>query len=225
MSDKPDVPRCTGTTAKGTRCQHPAQAGSTRCKRHGFNPGNIGRAPTVLTGELADRIVGLVLEGNYLKTAAEAVGVPEKTVYRWLERADDLEAAALEHAEGESVDVDVYEHVDPSRWVYLDFRQSIKAAQAYAETELLRMVRYPGFGPWQAAMTILERRKPAHWRRRDSRELDVTGEVLARVEDVRPTEETRPAILEILRAAGVHEAAGGEDPPDPTTEEAHDGKD
>lgn len=201
--DKPDVPRCTGTTGKGTRCTRNALHGSTRCKAHGFNPGNIGRPPSALTPELADRIVGLLLEGNYLKTAAEAVGVPERTVYRWLERAEDLEAAALEHVTDDAVDVDLYEHVDPSRWVYLDFRQSVKAAQAFAETELLRMVRLPGYGPWQAAMTILERRKPAHWRRSEHHEVGGAVDVRAKSELVIPEGEKRRRTAAILEAARV----------------------
>lgn len=204
--EKPDRPHCTGTTARGTRCTKYAQPGSTRCAHHGFNVAAIGR-PSKLTPEVADAIVGLVLEGNYLTTAAEANGVTLRTLERWNRRADDLEAAALEHVDPDATDVDLYEHVDPSEWLYLDFRRALKSAAAYAEAELLRMVRNPGFGPWQAAMTILERRKPDHWRRRDTRELEVPGGIAVTVQDVRPEGEARDEILEVLTSAGAIPAA------------------
>jgi hypothetical protein len=202
--DEDHRPKCTGTTARGTRCTKLAQPGSTRCAHHGFDVKAIGR-PSSLTPELADNIVGLVLEGNYIKTAAEASGISERLLYRWIERADHIEAQVMEHHDGE--DVDLYEHVDPALWLYLDFRQSLKSAAAYAETELLRMVRNPGFGPWQAAMTILERRKPDHWRRRDTRELEVPGGIAITVQDVRPEGEARDEILEVLEQAGAARAA------------------
>jgi hypothetical protein len=206
-------PRCTGTTARGTRCTKNAQPGSTRCAHHGFDIKAIGR-PTSLTPELADAIVGLVLEGNYLKTAAEANGVSERLLHRWQERAGDIEAAALEHVDPDLEDVDLYEHVDPALWIYLDFRQSLKAAAAYAETELLRMVRFGGYGPWQAYMTILERRRPQHWRRRDSHEVEVSGEVRTKPQTLNPEGEARRRVAGILAESGALEESGDENTPD-----------
>lgn len=217
-SDRPEAPRCTGTTKRGTRCTKHAQPGSTRCAHHGFNIKAIGR-PTKLTDELVDTIVGLVLEGNYLDTAAAAAGIGRATLYRWLERADDIEAAAMEHVEPNATDVDLYEHTDPDLWRYLDFRDTLKAAEAYAETELLRMVRNPGFGPWQAAMTILERRKPQHWRRRDSHEVEAKGGFAIRVQTVAPEGDKRDRVTALLEETGALAVASE------ALEENTDGKD
>ena len=207
-------PRCTGTTARGTRCTNYAQPGGTRCAKHGFNVKATGR-PSKLSDDVKDVIVGLLLEGNYLETAAAAAGVHKSTLYRWLERADDVEAKAMEHVEPDATDVDLYALTDPDEWRYLDFRDALKAAEAYAETELLRMVRYPGFGPWQAAMTILERRKPQHWRRRDTHEVEHTGGIGLRVQTVTPEGEARRRVAGILQEVGALDAAA-------TTERTHD---
>lgn len=206
------VPRCSATTGKGTRCTKRALPGASRCAHHSWT---IPGRPTKLTAELVTQIIDSVLKGAYLETAAQVAGIDKVTLYRWLRRADDVTARALEHAP--PGDVDVYTLVDPAEWVYLDFRHALKAAEAYSEVMLLERVRGAGDG-WQAFMTILERRHPARWGRRQVLDHTVKGEVEQRtkVELVVPADEERArgvaAILERAGALNGHAPAsnGGE---------------
>lgn len=198
--ETPRPPRCTGRTANGQRCTRNAEEGSTRCRQHSFVvPGR----PTKLTPELKEQIVWTVLEGNYLNVAAQAAGVSYRTLARWLERADDVEAKALEMVDPDADELpDLYELVDPREWVYLDFRHALKSAEAFAETELLRQARAGGFG-WQAPMTVLERRQPTRWKRREVHEHEGEVGVRQRAELVEPDEKKRQRVSTILAEAKV----------------------
>jgi transposase-like protein len=200
--------RCTARKADGRPCQAAALRGSTRCWHHSFKvPGR----PSKLTPELRDRILDAVLEGNYLETAAQVAGVGKTTLYRWLRRAADLEASALEHVTDEDLDAgaDLWQHVDPALWVYLDFRHALQSAEAYAETELVRQTMTRARG-WQAAMTVLERRHPSRWGRRLDAHVDHSGEVSRTVEVIAPTDDERAAVLSRLQQAGAFDVADTE---------------
>lgn len=54
--------------------------------------------PTLLTEELADRIVQVVTAGNYLKTAAQFAGVGQSTLMGWLARGRAAAAQVDTHA-------------------------------------------------------------------------------------------------------------------------------
>lgn len=194
--------QCAAITAAGTRCRKTALPGTSRCSHHSFKvPGR----PSKLTPELVERILDSVLGGAYFETAAQAAGVNKTTLYRWLRRADDLEAAAAEHTDSDAEFVDVYAHTDPAHWVYLDFRHALKSAEAYVETDLLGRARGAGLG-WQAFMTILERRFPDRWGRR--KVLDHTFaaglEERRKVELIVPEDQPRALkVAELLATAGA----------------------
>jgi AcrR family transcriptional regulator len=201
--DKPKPQRCTARKADGRPCQAAALRGTTRCWHHSFKvPGR----PTKLTPELRDRILDAVLEGNYLETAAQVAGINKTTLYRWLRKAEDLEATALEHVTDDDLDdgADLWQHVDPADWVYLNFRHALKSAEAYAETELVRQTLTRGRG-WQAAMTVLERRHPARWGRRLDAHVDHSGEVSRTVEVIAPSDDERALVVAKLAEAGALE--------------------
>lgn len=210
--DHDDKPRCTGKRADGRPCRNPVIRGTTRCYHHSFKvPGR----PSKLTPDLVERILDAVLDGAYAEVAAARVGVSVRTLQRWLRRADELEAQALEHVPD---DGDVYTHVNPAEWVYLDFRRALKAAQAEAELEDLRMVKLlaAAGGKWQAHGFILERRHPDRWRRRDS--VDVTADSgPRRAELIVPSDEDRSAVIARLHAAGALDT--GQTPDDESTPE------
>lgn len=199
-------PRCTARTANGGRCRNYAEEESTRCGVHGFKvPGR----PTKLNPALIGQITALMVEGNYVETAAQACGVSKRVLYNWLSRAEDLEAAALEHVDDAKVDSlgqAIYDHTDPAQWAYLDFLHAFKSAQAFAVTEDLRAVRRAGAG-WQARAWMLERRRPTEWGRRDVTKLEVEGELKTRpVKTVAPdTDEKRREVAEVLVEAGAVE--------------------
>lgn len=203
MSDDGErIVQCSATTGAGTRCRKRALPGSSRCAHHSFAvPGR----PTKLTPELTARILDGVLGGNYLEPSAQLAGVSKATLYRWLRRAEDLEARALELVDDDDPNVDVYTYTDPAEWVYLDFRHALKSAEAYAETVLLERVRGGGFG-WQAFMTILERRHPTRWGRRQALDHTIVNELEKRasVDLVAPDEpERRAGVAAILASAGA----------------------
>lgn len=201
MSDD-SRPRCTGRTAAGGRCRHPAEDGSTRCAQHGYKmPGR----PSKLTPALTQQIVFLILEGNYLETAAQAVGVDVATLHRWNRRAGEAIARAEEAVEdGELLLGDgIYEHTDPAEWPYIDFRHALKSAEAYAETELLRRASSGGNG-WQAPMTVLERRHPLRWKRREGRDLEAADGGAIPVRVVAPdTDGKRREVAGIIAELGI----------------------
>jgi hypothetical protein len=211
--DRGDDPgeRCTGRTAAGKRCSRDAEEGSTRCAQHGYKP--MGR-PSKLTAELREQIIYLILEGNYIETACQAVGVSPVTYHRWIARANNAEAKATElltDAELERNPDAVYDKSDPADWLYLDFRHAIKTAEAFAETEQVRKwVRAAEYGAaWQAFAALLERRHPSRWRRRMGVDADVSSSGTIRTELVVPaTEEKRVEVASILgQALGIKPAA------------------
>lgn len=225
MSDKakkPTPPKCSFVKPDGRRCTKNARQGSTRCWHHSFKvPGR----PTKLTEELRGAIVMLVVEGNYLETAAQACGVHKTTLYRWLEKADHLEAAALEHVDPDLPPdelPDLWDLVDPDDWVYLDFRNALKTAEAWAETELLRQAA-SGRQGWQAQMTVLERRHATRWRRTEHHEVGGAVDVRAKSELVIPEGEKRQRTAAILEAAKVPALEAAKDQENTQPEEDPDG--
>ncbi|MET7335884.1 hypothetical protein [Nonomuraea sp. NPDC005650] len=83
-------------------------------------PRRPGR-PTKLTPELAEQLCAHVRAGNYLTTACDLVGVHEATVYRWLERGEEVDQR------DEGADVTGEEEASA------DFYRAFKRARAEAE--------------------------------------------------------------------------------------------
>lgn len=108
---------------------------------------------SILTEKVAAKIIGYVLEGNYPKVACQAVGISYRGFQYWKARADEFSDTPLED-------------IPESERMFVDLFHTMAIAEAQAEIGLLRKVAEGKFG-WQAAMTILERRHPERWRRRD----------------------------------------------------------
>lgn len=158
--DTPDdgPARCEAITAKGSQCLKRALPNGDRCAHHMFVvPGR----PSKLTPVITQQVVEAVLEGNYRETAAQMIGVSKRTLYNWIARGE------------EHVDSD---RVPPSEALYVDFLHALKSAEAYAESLLLRHASSGGFG-WQAPMTVLERKYPDRWGRRDTHKVEHSGSV------------------------------------------------
>lgn len=150
--------RCTGITAKGTQCQKHAIPNGEKCAHHSFSvPGRPGK----LTDQITTQIVEIVLEGNYRETAAQIVGVNKTTLYRWIARGEEHDSDGK---------------VPAGEQIYVDFCHALKSAEAYAEALLLRHASSGGFG-WQAPMTVLERKYPNRWGRRDTHKVEHSGTV------------------------------------------------
>lgn len=112
-----------------------------------------GRKPSKLTPETRDRILLFVRNGNTKKAAAEAAGIDEATLYRWIQRGD-----AGEHPYGQFV---------------VDFRRAIAEWQAGLVARIIQAATVEG--KWQAAAWLLERRDPANWGLVQSVELSGKG--------------------------------------------------
>lgn len=105
--------------------------------------------PCKLTPELEARIVAAIERGATRDTAAQEVGVNERTVYRWMARGRKQAALAQ----------------------FRQFRQAIKRAEAQAVLHFVGIIRDAAPKSWQAAAWWLERRYPLDWGRRESEEL------------------------------------------------------
>lgn len=105
-----------------------------------------------LTPELQEKILFTIRLGNYTKTACLSVGITEASYYSWL-------------AQGEKAKVGKY----------FEFLEAVKKAEAEGEAHLVGMVVSAGPTNWQAAMTILERKYPDRWGRKDRRDVDITS--------------------------------------------------
>ena len=105
--------------------------------------------PTKLTPELQDIICKYISDGNYLYTACAAVGITKTTYLHWLERAERED--------------------NNGGGIYNDFVIAVKSAEAEAEQKLVSVVREKAINgkEWLPAMTLLERRHPDRWGRKD----------------------------------------------------------
>ena len=153
-----------------------------------------------LTPEVHQRIVQFLRHGNSQKAAAEAAGIHEATIQRWL-------------AEGEA----------SSQSRFREFCEDCKKAQAEWQASMVRVVERHAVGAdslpstWQAAAWLLERRDHKNWGRKVSAEHSGPGEtpIKVEVEDatwqrvIRDPDALR--ILDRLAARlGGGEASGGE---------------
>ena len=105
---------------------------------------------TKLTPELHDRIVQFIRAGNYIRTACLACGIDEATYFNWMKWGKQANTG-----------------------VFFEFFKALKKAEAEAEARLVTQVNLAGPKNWQAAMTMLERKFPERWGKRDK--VDVTS--------------------------------------------------
>lgn len=81
-----------------------------------------GRPPVLLDTDVRHRLLEYVEKGNHLKTACALVGVHPATLYRWLDRADEADEAALND-----------QPIDDVQRVYREFRDALALARARAQ--------------------------------------------------------------------------------------------
>lgn len=103
--------------------------------------------PTKLTHDVAKRIVALVDQGNYLETAAAAVGINKTTIHDWMRRG-----------------------ARESKGQFREFSHLVETALARAEVADLKRIGAASRDQWQAAAWRLERKFPHRWGRREHHE-------------------------------------------------------
>lgn len=108
----------------------------------------------VTVGELIVRAVKI---GAYKAQAAEAAGVSEAVLYKWLNRGEDALALAVEKVE-ETEEI-TPQLIPEAERPYVEFVESLKTAEAGAEIWHLGNIRRHAQKQWTASAWYLERTK------------------------------------------------------------------
>ena len=93
-----------------------------------------------LDEEISQRIVDLVRAGNYLDTAAHAVGISKSTLHRWLRLGRES-----------------------NRGLYRRFLNGVERAQAESESRDVALIARAASDDWRAAAWRLERKAPRRY--------------------------------------------------------------
>lgn len=142
--------------------------------------------PSKLTPERQARIVALIQAGNYAEVAAANAGIERSTYFRWMQQGREATAG-----------------------MYREFHDAIKAAETHAEVRAVALVQKHMADNWQAAMTYLERKFPARWRRPQQHEHSgPNGQAIpvaatVKVDVSKLSDEDLELLDEIERKAGV----------------------
>lgn len=147
-----------------------------------------------LTRFKAQQIVNAVAAGNYLETAANAMGISRAILFRWLQYGRELRAK-LEEQVGQSIEVDraIWEAENQGRqgkkvdtlahirevgkkekyWICVELLDGVEKAKARAEMNAVQKLVKHGDKNWRAALAYLERTNFEKWGRKDR--LEVSG--------------------------------------------------
>lgn len=109
-----------------------------------YIPPDVGRPSDIGDPEILKQFLEAIADGNYMETACHLVGLSKVTVHNWTKRGEAGEAP------------------------FDRFVNAVKAAEARAEAKMLANVRRASELPqyWAAGMTVLERRHPERWGKR-----------------------------------------------------------
>ncbi|MEO6326233.1 MAG: hypothetical protein ABIT01_13300 [Thermoanaerobaculia bacterium] len=113
-------------------------------------PRPMGRPPKEITPELLAEILEAIKLGVPASSAAIAAGVSRTVFHEWLAKG-----RAERDAHG-------------SKSEFADFADAIEKARAEFVRTNVRLVQKAGETSWQAAMTLLERRDPENFGRRET---------------------------------------------------------
>lgn len=119
---------------------------------------------TKFDSDTCHKIIQLLEQGNYRKTAAAVAGVDETTLLRWIKRGRESK----------------------SKGKYYQFYQSVKKAEEKAKAYHLQQIRKASEnGSWQASAWYLERKHPQEWGRQQR--IDMKADVKSKVEGTMTT--------------------------------------
>jgi len=131
-------------------------------------------APYKLNDGMIQALSLAISRGNYLVTSCQLCNISENQVYLWLKQAQEDYTTGL--TADDSLFIRLYE--------------SLKRAEAKAEDLLVQVVRDSATvkKEWLPAITMLERRHPDRWGRRERHDINVETKTLniTRVEVVMP---------------------------------------
>ena len=141
--------------------------------------------PRKLNQGMIDALELAFAKGNYAITACHLVGISENCFYTWLEQAKKDDEDGL----------------TPDKSLYVRLSESLKRAEALAESRLVDVVREAAVKKkeWLPAMTFLERRHPDRWGRKDRSKIDITEKksvTITHVEIVLNQGDSVPPVIE-----------------------------
>lgn len=107
-------------------------------------PTTVGHPSTLNDPDKVQQFLAAISDGNYRETACKLAGIPKSTLYNWLKLAEQGNEAAQQ------------------------FSDALEKAEAQAEADLVCNVKAASKLPqfWAAGMTLLERKMPDKWGRR-----------------------------------------------------------
>jgi hypothetical protein len=106
----------------------------------------------ILTQELLQQFVELLMQGNYMEVAATALGVHLVTVRQWM----FLGKKEFEHRGRGGIP-------DPKAEDYYHFYMAVTMSLASSETSAVGHLTDAGGRDWRASLAFLERRFPKRW--------------------------------------------------------------
>jgi len=119
------------------------------------NPVKPGAAKK-LTPERKEKILSLLREGNYIETTAKACGLCSMSIHRWIKFGREI---AKSNRDPKTL-------TKAEKW-FLSFYKDVEQARAEAETMFVGIIKNAAEKNWVAAMTLLERRHPDRWGKKD----------------------------------------------------------
>lgn len=162
-------------------------------------------SPTILT-----ELVKVLVDGNYISTACQYVGIAESTYYDWRERGQrEVERLDIQDLDGEAMANEACcgdafealarcpESFDPKEWVFVVFKYQTERARARAEVGSLKLIRDAADTSWRAAAWYLERTHPERYGLRQS--VNLAGSPGSPVEVKTVTVDEVEAKIEMLR--------------------------
>lgn len=137
----------------------PAKKKAAKKKAVRRKPKSKGGRLSLLTPEVQETICKYLSQGNFIETAAAAVGIDQSTLRRWLSRG---------RREMKRLAVAPHTEADPVELPYLEFCKAADRAEAQAEVEGLAMLSAHGYKDWKALAWRLERKSFNRWGRRQA---------------------------------------------------------
>jgi hypothetical protein len=149
---------------------------------HDRTPGR----PTAFTPGTKKLILACIRKGMYASEAANRVGIHYSTLRDWLTKGYDYQALRLEG-----------EKLGPRERDYANFYVRFYGAEAEHVESLLSEIERIGMqdGQWTALMTILERRYPDRWKKREQTEVVGVGDRQINVH----IDNSPKALLEVIK--------------------------
>ena len=100
--------------------------------------------PNIQEKKVQDKLITLLLDGNYPLVAADACGIPRSTFIQWMKRGQEEEEGP-----------------------YFEFFNRVQSSSAQVEIQMVKCLKEAAEENWKANLEFLQRRYPDRWGRLD----------------------------------------------------------